>query len=72
MNCPAWRSSRSSSSGTKKSLNGSPADATRSDSAFNATELETLGYGCAGVFPLYLDFKRLRAAYDNGLKLARK
>ena len=43
------------------------AEVNLADSAFNATELETLGYGCAGVFPLYLDFKRLRAAPDRAL-----
>ena len=39
-------------------------------SAFNAAELETLGYGQVGVLPLVLDFAALRAAPDPG-RLAR-
>ena len=39
-------------------------------SAFNATELEALGYAQVGVLPLVLDFAALRAAPDSG-RLAR-
>jgi glycosyltransferase involved in cell wall biosynthesis len=43
------------------------AEVNLADSAFNAAELEALGYGCPGVFPLYLDFERLRAAPDRAI-----
>lgn len=37
------------------------------DSAFNAAELETWGYGKAGVLPLVLDLGRLRAKPDRAI-----
>lgn len=51
------------------------AEVNLADSAFNAAELETFGYDYTGVFPLFLDFERLRATpdravlakYDDGL-----
>ena len=51
------------------------AEVNLADSAFNAAELATLGYRGAAVFPLFLDFERLRAApsramaakFDDGL-----
>ena len=41
------------------------AEVNLADSAYNAAELETLGFGCPGVFPLYLDFARLRDTPDR-------
>lgn len=51
------------------------AEVNLADSVFNAAELEAFGYHSAAVFPLFLDYQRLRAApdravlakYDDGL-----
>lgn len=40
---------------------------TLADSAYNATELETMGHREVGVFPLALDFSHIRTAPDRGV-----